>query len=346
MIRLVERFHIGDDTYLLTDASQRSNFEAYVTNNRYPWQKNSNIVFIGDSWTYGSGASDNAHRFSTLLADDLSMAENNFGVGASGFCIPDNTFLDQVNTANSQMTSTIKQNTRIVIVYGGVNDIRHINDYDITFTKYWNAIQTLAGRINVVFPNATTFFAFNTRCDAFTDTEYNYITWAAQGKLFRNNVAQFAFLTNSPCVINGLTSCYQNDYLHPNDAGHSTIAGYLANCIRGGCQDIKYYASDVTLNSLAGWTSHMHLMRENYWIKCTGGQISFTSAITVDTKIGELAETMFRPKFNIYQPAFYGDALAGYFCITSNGNVYYLPSVTNAESIYVAPFAYMFGQYG
>lgn len=345
MIRNVERFHIGDDTYLLTDEEQRTNFDSYILNNRYPWQKNRDIVFIGDSWTYGSGASDNAHRFSTLLAGDLSMTENNFATGASGFCIPDNTFLDQVNTANNQLDSNKKQNVRIVVVYGGVNDIRHNNDYDITFTKYWNAVETLAELIKVVFPNAMIYFAFNTRLDVFTDTEYNYITWSAYGRLFESNNISVSFLTNSPNVINGLSDCYHNDYLHPTDLGHSIIAGYLANCIRGGCQDIKYYASDITLNSFANWVKHMHLMRENYWVKFTGGQISFPNAITENTKIGELSDKMFKPKFNVYQPCFYNDALAGYFCITENGNVYYLPTVLNAQSIYVAPFEYMYGQY-
>ena len=41
------------------------------------------ISFYGDSFTDGTGASDGAHKFSTLVANELGMTEHNYGAGGA-----------------------------------------------------------------------------------------------------------------------------------------------------------------------------------------------------------------------------------------------------------------------
>lgn len=336
---------IGNNNYINRDSQLRSEFNLYKNTNLYPLVRNGAVVFIGDSWTVGSGASDIGHRFSTLLANDLTMIELNYGTGASGFCIPDNTFLDQIEAANTDLST--KTNVRLVIVYGGVNDIRHINDYDITASKFWNAVENTMARAAEVFPYARIVLCYNSRMNQFTNTEFHYLQGAINRRIFRMNGGNVCAFGNTPNVISGQPEMYQNDYLHPTDSGHSTIAGYLANCLRGGNQNIQYYTSDLVLNSFAEHDIHIHFMRDNYMVTCTGGRITFPQPVTEATKIGELENEFVAPKFNFYVPCYFADAQVGSVGLTTAGNFYYLPDAagTEATGVYIPAFSYYFGRY-
>ena len=81
------------------------------------------MVVIGDSYAYGTGASDHlsgdTKRFSSLLAARLNATEYNFAVGSTGFCDPGSggqnmPFPSQIDRAAQSLTDEEKADVHLV----------------------------------------------------------------------------------------------------------------------------------------------------------------------------------------------------------------------------------------
>ena len=336
---------IGQNRYNIHDAYARNELGALQT----PIRTGKNIAFFGDSWTRGTGADPVSKRFSTLVADNLGMNELNMSVGASGFCIPNNTILAQIQGANNTLTSAQKENTTIVIIYAGINDIRHWDEYELDFGTYRLAVRECANTASSVFPNAVVYMCLsNTRLKIYEPREFNANTWAIMRFLFTEHQSNIVCLQNISNVISGDPDFYTNDTFHPSTLGHSVIAGYLCNVLKGGCQDIDYYATGVDLDDGYSFATGgvMYLFRHNFNIDVTPADIVFPDTITELTKIGTLQNTNFAPAVASWVSVSHGNNIVGQVGITKNGNVYFAPlDSSGASGCLTQPFTYRFGSY-
>lgn len=295
-----------------------------------------NIVFVGDSWCVGGSASSPSLRFSTLLANSLRMNEINLGVGGAGFTRPD-TFLSQITGAAISLTPQQKNDTSIVLIIGGVNDLRNMSSTSIS--AYGGAIQACIEEAAKTFPNALIVLAINTSMlNSYSETmQY----WTAYGQEAARQVhtAPTIIINNIDAVTNGNSAMYQSDNLHLTDLGHSILAGFLASTIQGGGNNICYYHGTLTLAETVSVITTPHAFRRNGIVHWTAGEFSFPQT---DSQIllGSISQDIL-PKTNIYTPAYRSNKIAGNFALTASGNFYYIPE-SAVNNCYMSDFIYSF----
>jgi lysophospholipase L1-like esterase len=76
------------------------------------------IAFVGDDWTAGIGASGKAKRFTSLVAQQLGVAQRTFGVTGSGYAKPG---IDGTTFAG-RVAEVVAAKPDVVVVSGGRND--------------------------------------------------------------------------------------------------------------------------------------------------------------------------------------------------------------------------------
>ena len=283
-----------------------------------------NIAFFGDSWTVGSGATNPAtQRFSTLIATKFGMVEKNFGVGASGFTRP-LTFMSQLENANSNLSANDKSNTTLVVMCGGVNDIR--NQGDTTMADFIAAVIAWEQRAIEVFPNALICMAVgNTVNTPVNDTGKHWVMSAIMAMKDTHSTGKTLIIDHVGASINGRANTYASDDLHPNTYGHSLLAGFLENAIRGGSTDTMYYYGSINFNeSLVNPTSDPHIFRQTENVLITNGILQLQDAITTNTVVGTYSGPF--SNNNLYVPLYRSNVIVGSLAITTSGSVRIIPS--------------------
>ena len=301
-----------------------------------------NIVFFGDSWTVGSGASSYNLGFANLMANRLGMRKFNYAVGGAGFLRTGNLISSQLTTAKSDMSQTEKNETSIVFILGGVNDWRNQTG---SISEMNTAIKSLCDSCHSTFTNAKIVIALcNTENLSMTDTFRNWM-YNFRENLIANCNYPIQIIKNIENVISGRPNCYVSDNLHPSTYGHSILAGFFINQLLGGSSDVCYYHSLISLNAGFSFSSIQHFFRYNENVRSTRCVITSTKPITSNTKIGTFS-TLIAPKDTIYFPTYYGNRLVGNIGITNSGNVYLstLNSETSISTFTVPDFSYVFGQ--
>ena len=315
-----------------------SNLETAISNINISYV-GKNIVFFGDSWTVGGSASVQSLRFSSLIAEKLGMVEWNYGVGGAGFCIPGNLISSQISSASSEMSADEKNAVAVVVITGGVNDWRHRVDYSITRATFRTAVAQACATAQAIFPNAKVFCGIgNSTLTGMTeDWKQWYVNTQAVVRQSTGNRAEIIpWLAER---VNYNAAMFKTDELHLTDAGHAAWAGHIAQYIIGGYCDVHYHIGQPTLQTgveLEGF----HLFRDNYEISVTPGDWGFSSAITENTLVGNIAADK-APSSNIYIPIYYSNACVGSIAITYNGAVRIIPnSGASIPNCFVSSFKY------
>lgn len=301
-------------------------FESIINDELFkiPVHAGNNIVFIGDSMTVGTGASTQSDRFSTLIANQFGMTEYNFGVGGAGFTRP-NTFLDQVNRANTDMTETEKNMTSLVVILGGCNDLRWMSETGLTISEFNNAVVTCMERAKTVFPNALIVMAVGQSLNnQFTDTFRHYYYQAMTAMKQVHSEGRVLIIDHVAASINGRNDTYTSDNLHPNSKGYSMLAGFLANAILGGGTDTEYYIGKIRYDSaLVTEIRDMHVFRQTENVLFGQGIIELNQAISTNTVVGTYTGAYGYD--NIYIPLYHSNEAVASLGIGTTGNVRIIP---------------------
>lgn len=289
-----------------------------------PINSGKNIVFIGDSWTVGSGATNPAtERFSTLVAQNFDMIEKNFGVGAAGFTRP-NTFMSQIENANTTMLASEKNNTSIVLIVGGVNDVRWKSESSLA--EFTANVVACVERAKTVFPLAQIVLAVGTtKNNEYFDTDRHWFYSAMEAVKRIHSSGRVLIIDHVGACINGRSNMYASDDLHPNTLGHSTLAGFLCNAIQGGGTDTEYYVGQYSWDSekVSNITTP-HIFRQTENILFGQGIIELQEDISSNTLIGSYTGPY--GYSNIYIPVYRGNQNVGAIAITESGNVRLIPN--------------------
>lgn len=327
----VDNFNIADNIIDIHDTGARNAIKALPGLIYSPAEKGKNILFFGDSWTTGVGADSPAtEKFSTVLAASLDMTEVNYGVGASGFARP-LTIEEQVDNAIENMSAADKEDTRIIMIVAGVNDLRNIATE--TIANVTAAINTVVTKCKAAYPSAVICFAVNMVPTTVGTAMRNWIDMIHDYCRMITGAPVLVF-DDFPYQFIGRPDLYKSDLLHPTTAGHQLIAGLLRNWLLGG-----------TSAHLSKYIDQIPLTRENYAIAGSGGQIFVENGkvhinecqITCPAESGHLNIGQLPagciPINNIYFPLFSGaTGMIGYGAITASGAIYtnqYVSQVTN-----------------
>lgn len=304
------------------------------------------MVVIGDSYAYGTGASDHGgaeqNRFSTRLANMLGAIEVNVAVGSTGFCDPgsggqNSPFPTQVSQAATKLNAEQRNDVRLVLIAGGINDEREKTTY--SRAQLATAAKNTCTAAKASFPNA--------------DIVVFPMLWNGQGWQyhafnFECGIVEGVMQSNCGVAVQGCwtwnfgnASAYASDNLHPNDTGHLNLANRMFESItQGGTMNYQNYLFVPTIKG-GSTVNRTYGVFQNGVIQC-GGMVVGTSGETISdsTQIGTVPVGMY-PEQNVYVPIFKRDQLAGMFCITQSGNVYINPQTTVTAPVYVAPFNYV-----
>ena len=87
-----------------------------------------NVVFLGDSITYGYGLEDVKYRFSDILKKELNLkSAGNYGISGTRIA---RQLAPNPNAAEDQLDfcaryTEMKQDADVIVIFGGVNDYQH-----------------------------------------------------------------------------------------------------------------------------------------------------------------------------------------------------------------------------
>lgn len=241
------------------------------------------IACIGDSITYGVGASNNANRYASRLAQMLGMTEINLGVSGTVLCTGGH------RTCNiSQLTSDKIGNANIVTILMGVNDWDQAKNeyYDLgelgssDTTTIYGAVKMWCEKvmeIKALPQHAETKFYFAT---PIITSWNNSVSTAQNWDQEKKNIHGFklrdlcmaiietcamykipVFDTNKYSGIyynspeDNTVGTYFGDGIHPNDAGHNKLAESMRDYI---LSNPTYVAGEKAINYLLGLFGNEH----------------------------------------------------------------------------------------
>lgn len=305
--------------------------------------KGQTIVFFGDSWTVGGSASQTSYRFSSQLAAMFGMTEKNYGMGGAGFTRSGNLISSQVTTAINDMTAAERNAVPLVILTGGVNDLRNMSDTDMT--EFMENAATTCQSIHNAYPNAVLVAAIaNTTLSGMTAEKLRWIT-GAQERIQYHRTYPMIVCTDCFNWVRNRSEWYQSDGLHLTDLGHGVWANRIAQAICGASTEIFDFVGSVTLDSEVASlrdADSRYMFKHGSYISTQDMRISFVTPITAKTLIGTIPAACV-PLDNAYGLFTYGDSTVGTFAISGAGNVYVtpLPSVTSISQGFAPALSFL-----
>lgn len=228
----------------VSDAQQLYNQVQSNTDSIADMDEGDIILFVGDSIVRGYGASDNSHRFSTLLANKLGLTEVNHSSPGAGFVhistIDNKTLMDCVNEAIED-ASFDHSRVKYLILEGGINDN---NAGDIA-----GAANAVMSKLRDEFTSARRIFMNTLTAGGETTKVQSYINAGASGPFVGSigvvgmyniiSTAQSAAYANMFTPLDcwnwiSFTNGFSSDGVHPTDAGHGRIANMMYGILRNG----------------------------------------------------------------------------------------------------------------
>ncbi|GAA2577193.1 SGNH/GDSL hydrolase family protein [Microbacterium binotii] len=184
------------------------------------------MLFIGDSYTHGTGASNKDNRWSTIVAQAKGWTEDNEALGGTGFVTTSGVNgcgRDYCATYGEVIDSLTDATPSIVVIAGGQNDFRAYSADPDTVS---NAIRSTYEKARARFPDA--------RMISVGPTIIGDVSATVQG--FDSVVREAAASVGAeyvnmidPDVLD--RSMDAGDGGHVNDTGHRAIADRVLSTI-------------------------------------------------------------------------------------------------------------------
>lgn len=241
-----------------------------------------NAVWIGDSYVEANSlGADQDKRFSTKICEKLGLTEYNFAVGGSDWLAPmGDTFEDQIEDANSSMTSEQKYFTKYVFICGGRNVPYNTPTY--TLGQLFTEFKDVLTKAETYFPNAI-IVVVPLLWDA-TAMPQTYQTFL--GNIMACCCATYwrgFYVSNAFNWLTGKVGAILSDGIHPNVDGHATIASYLMSALLG----VNNRPAPVFYNDTQqGITVKYKLINGIIYIDVSG---TLTSNLTFGTQLSSFA---------------------------------------------------------
>lgn len=152
-----------------------------------------------------------------------TLTLKNYAVSGAGFNVDTRTFINQINTANTDSTLD-KSKVKLAVLAGGRNDILNYNNAK---TK----IQECVNRMITIFPNAQILIVPMLYDDGYVPAESREkLAGLTRGaNLITNHTPNAETLKFAYLWLKGETDSVGSDSIHPNQLGAQTIAKYIYN---------------------------------------------------------------------------------------------------------------------
>lgn len=150
-----------------------------------------------------------------------TLTLKNYAVSGAGFNVDTRTFINQINTANTDGTLD-KNQVKLAVLAGGRNDILNYNNAK---TK----IQECVNRMITIFPNAQILIVpmlYDARYVP-ADTREKLAGLTTGAETITNHTPNAETLKFAYIWLKGETNYIDSDSIHPNQLGAQTIAKYI-----------------------------------------------------------------------------------------------------------------------
>lgn len=286
-----------------------------------------NLVVFGDSWSQPEIANSEDEYWVKQVASALNMNRFNYAIAGAGFSRTGNKLSTQLETATSAMTAAQKNNTAVVVILAGLNDMLNNMGEDTILTD----AKAFLTSCHATYPNAKIVFApFNWQYSNLTQTDNSKIA------MLINRITRET--CNLPIItlklvrywLYGITTYYRNQS-HPSVNGYKVIASMITNAILGGSEHVCYGA---TITPSVGNTNNFSWNMEDGNVTILYDS-SFSSAMSNYSGILGYLPTIASPGRAIISPLYIAGSgeQVGSILINTDGAVY-LRKLTIDANVY------------
>lgn len=193
-----------------------STINATISNYKY---NSGYMVTFGDSYADATTAQNTWPYWLHQYIPTLTL--KNYAVSGAGFNVDTRTFINQINTANTDGTLD-KNKVKLAVLAGGRNDIL---DYNTAKTK----IQECINRMITIFPNAQILIVPMLYDNRYVPAESREkLAGLTRGaNLITDHTPNAETLKFAYLWLKGETNYVGSDNIHPNQLGAQTIAKYI-----------------------------------------------------------------------------------------------------------------------
>lgn len=187
-----------------------------------------NIIVIGDSISYGIGASNLSSSWANRLGAYRGATVTNLAKNDAGYLNGPTTFLDQLKSYTGDKDAV----TRILIA-GGINDKTHVADGTAVDSQLTTAVITLLDYARANFPHAK-IQVIPTICGFTPPSLYHSGVLTARDRIITAcGMRHVEVLPYAWEWLNGNKDWSSGDEVHPNDAGNELLLRLICEAMDG-----------------------------------------------------------------------------------------------------------------
>ena len=187
-----------------------------------------NIIVIGDSISYGTGATATSKSWANRLGERRGATVTNLARNDAGYLNGPTTFIQQLESYSSDKDAV----TRILIA-GGINDKTHVSDGSATDSLLTNAVLTLLDYARTNFPHAK-IQAIPTICGFTPPSIYNNGVLRARDRIITAcGMRHVQVISYAWEWLNGNRDWSSGDDVHPNDEGNYVLLKLICEAMDG-----------------------------------------------------------------------------------------------------------------
>jgi hypothetical protein len=187
-----------------------------------------NIIVIGDSISYGIGASSLSNSWANRLGAYRGATVTNLAKNDAGYLNGPTPFLDQLKSYTGDKDTV----TRILIA-GGINDKTHVADGTVTDSRLTSAVLALLDYARANFPHAK-IQVIPTICGFTPPSIYNGGVLTARDRIITAcGMRHVEALPYAWEWLNGNRDWSSGDDVHPNDSGNEMLLRLICEAMDG-----------------------------------------------------------------------------------------------------------------
>lgn len=187
-----------------------------------------NIIVIGDSISYGTGASATSKSWANRLGERRGATVTNLAQNDAGYLNGPTTFIQQLKSYSGDKDAVTR-----ILVAGGINDKTHVSDGSTTDSLLTSAVLTLLDYARTDFPHAK-IQTIPTICGFTPPSIYNSGVLKARDRIITAcGMRHVEVIPYAWEWLTGNKDWSSGDDVHPNDEGNDVLLKLICEAMDG-----------------------------------------------------------------------------------------------------------------
>ena len=214
-----------------------------------------NIIVIGDSISYGTGASATSKSWANRLGEYRGATVDNLSQNNAGYLNGPTTFIQQLKSYNGD-----KDAVTHILVAGGINDKTHVADGSTTDSQLTTAVLSLLDHARDNFPHAK-IQTIPTICGFTPPSIYSRDVLKARDRIIAAcGMRHVQVIPYGWEWLNGNSGWSSGDDVHPNDEGNDVLLRLICEAMDGATVRNSWNGF------VAGQDAHGEILHSNFHV--------------------------------------------------------------------------------